>query len=137
SGGRMASLYTRSADRQRLAKEAMHKLANTNMLATSIPTPLDEVRAPGRKPKRNQRHFPRGVGAAGLEPTKAAATGLRVLPLCRSGHPPEPRIPTDAWSRRVMGSALRGVNRAKSARANAENALDILILAPPHGTLAA
>ena len=27
-GGTMASLYTRSADRQRLAIEAMHKLAN-------------------------------------------------------------------------------------------------------------
>ena len=27
SGGRMASLYTRSADRKRLAAEAMHKLA--------------------------------------------------------------------------------------------------------------
>jgi integrase len=51
SGGRMASLYTRFADRQRLATEAMHKLANTNMLATSIPAPLHEVRAPGRKPK--------------------------------------------------------------------------------------
>jgi hypothetical protein len=28
SGGRMASLYTRAADRRRLAAEAMHKLAN-------------------------------------------------------------------------------------------------------------
>jgi hypothetical protein len=36
-----------------------------------------------------------------------------------------------------MGSALRGVNRAKFACASAENALDVLILAPPHGTLAA
>ena len=49
SGGRMASLYTRSADRQRLAKEAMHKLANS--MATSIPAPLQEVRALGQKPK--------------------------------------------------------------------------------------
>jgi integrase len=29
SGGRMASLYTRAADRRRLAQRAMHKLANT------------------------------------------------------------------------------------------------------------
>jgi hypothetical protein len=36
-----------------------------------------------------------------------------------------------------MGSALGGVNRAKSARASAENATNVLILAPPHGTLAA
>ena len=28
SGGRMASLYTRAADRRRLAQGAMHKLAN-------------------------------------------------------------------------------------------------------------
>src|SRR5262249_57521290 len=38
-------------------------------------------------------------------------------------------------SGRVMGSALRGVNRARSACASAEKAPDILILAPPHGTL--
>ena len=36
-----------------------------------------------------------------------------------------------------MGSALGGVNRATSAGASAENATDVLILAPPHGTLAA
>jgi len=45
SGGGMASLYTRSADRRRLAAEAMHKLG------TSIPAPYDRVRAPERKPK--------------------------------------------------------------------------------------
>ena len=28
TGGNMASLYTRSSDRRRLAREAMHKLAN-------------------------------------------------------------------------------------------------------------
>src|SRR5262249_29678444 len=38
-------------------------------------------------------------------------------------------------SGRVMGSALRGVNRATSACASPENAADILILARPHGTL--
>jgi hypothetical protein len=36
-----------------------------------------------------------------------------------------------------MGSALGGVNRATSACASAENVADVLILAPPHGTLAA
>jgi integrase len=45
SGGGMASLYTRSADRRRLAAEAMHKLG------TSIPAPYDRVRAPERKPE--------------------------------------------------------------------------------------
>ena len=49
SGGTMASLYTRSADRQRLAIEAMHKLANDGR--TSIPAPYDPVRAARGKPK--------------------------------------------------------------------------------------
>ena len=49
SGGRMASLYTRSADRERLAKEAMHKLANEKR--TSIPAPSNQVRAPAGKTK--------------------------------------------------------------------------------------
>jgi integrase len=53
SGGTMASLYTRSADRQRLAIEAMHKLANDHR--TSIPAPSRQVRAAGRKTQRNQR----------------------------------------------------------------------------------
>jgi integrase len=48
SGGGMAALYTRSADRRRLAAEAMHKLG------TSIPAPADQVRAPEQKPKRDQ-----------------------------------------------------------------------------------
>src|SRR5262245_15069770 len=47
SGGGMASLYTRAADRRRLAIEAMHKLANDKR--TSIPAPKHPVRAPGRK----------------------------------------------------------------------------------------
>jgi integrase len=42
-GGAMASLYTRSADRKRLAIEAMHKLGNVGR--TSIPAPHDPVRA--------------------------------------------------------------------------------------------
>jgi hypothetical protein len=42
-GGGMASHYTREADRVRLAKEAMHKLANEKR--TSIPAPLLQVRA--------------------------------------------------------------------------------------------
>jgi hypothetical protein len=40
----MASLYTRAADRKRLAIEAMHKLAG-NDRRTSIPAPNDQVRA--------------------------------------------------------------------------------------------
>jgi len=39
----MASHYTREADRVRLAKEAIHKLANEKR--TSIPAPLVQVRA--------------------------------------------------------------------------------------------
>ena len=49
SGGRMASLYTMAADRKRLAIEGIHMLANENR--KSIPSPLDQVRAPERKPK--------------------------------------------------------------------------------------
>ena len=45
SGGGMASLYTRMADRERLARDAMHKLA------TSIPAPNRKVRAVSRKEK--------------------------------------------------------------------------------------
>jgi len=45
TGGTMASLYTRSADRRRLATEAMYKLA------TSIPAPDDQVRASDGKDK--------------------------------------------------------------------------------------
>lgn len=48
-GGTMASLYTRSADRQRLAIEAMHKLGNVTR--TSIPAPSNPVRAGGQKSK--------------------------------------------------------------------------------------
>jgi integrase len=43
TGGRMASLYTRAADRRRLAMEGMHLLAND--ARTSIPAPEGEVRA--------------------------------------------------------------------------------------------
>jgi integrase len=43
SGGRMASLYTRAADRRRLSIEAMYKLANDER--TSIPAPQGKVRA--------------------------------------------------------------------------------------------
>ena len=45
TGGRMASLYTRSADRARLAREAISKLANDG--GTSIPAPNEKVRARG------------------------------------------------------------------------------------------
>jgi hypothetical protein len=43
TGGTMASHYTRKADRKRLAKAAMHLLANE--AGTSIPAPLHPVRA--------------------------------------------------------------------------------------------
>ena len=46
-GGTMASLYTRAADRRRLAIEAMHKLANDER--TSIPSPKHKVRATEQK----------------------------------------------------------------------------------------
>jgi integrase len=46
SGGQMASLYTRSANRQALAFGAVGKLSRTR---TSIPAPSDQVRAPERK----------------------------------------------------------------------------------------
>ena len=42
-GGTMASLYTRSADRRRLAAQAINKLANAS--GTSIPAPSHPVRA--------------------------------------------------------------------------------------------
>jgi hypothetical protein len=45
SGGGMASLYTRMADREWLARDAMHKMA------TSIPAPSKKVRAASRKEK--------------------------------------------------------------------------------------
>ena len=50
SGGGMASLYTRNADRRRLARQAMH-LLDANVEATSIPAPKGKVRAPERKTK--------------------------------------------------------------------------------------
>jgi integrase len=45
-GGRMAALYTRAADRRRLAMSAMTKLDGER---TSIPSPGGKVRAPGQK----------------------------------------------------------------------------------------
>lgn len=47
TGSAMASLYTREADRRRLGLEAAHLLAND--MRTSIPSPLQEVRAAERK----------------------------------------------------------------------------------------
>jgi integrase len=49
-GGTMASLYTRAADRRRLALEAMHKL-DANDQRTSMVAPLYPVRPPERKDK--------------------------------------------------------------------------------------
>jgi integrase len=45
----MAELYTKAADRQRLAKASAHTLANNER--TSIPAPKGKVRAPERKAK--------------------------------------------------------------------------------------
>lgn len=44
-GGRMASLYTRSADRKALAADAMEKLSRKPKKRTSIPAPKGKVRA--------------------------------------------------------------------------------------------
>ena len=49
TGGAMASLYTRSANRRRLSLDAASKLSNAER--TSIPSPSDQVRAPERKTK--------------------------------------------------------------------------------------
>jgi len=48
-GGAMAAHYTREANRVRLAREAMHKLANAE--GTSIPSPPHPVRAAAEKTK--------------------------------------------------------------------------------------
>jgi integrase len=47
TGGRMASLYTRSADRRRLAKSSVHMLVNDER--TNHPAPHGQVRASGQK----------------------------------------------------------------------------------------
>ena len=49
SGGRMAALYTKAADRRRLAIEGMTKLGNDER--TSIVAPLHPVRQSGEKNK--------------------------------------------------------------------------------------
>lgn len=49
TGGKMASLYTQSADRVRLAREAIGKLVNET--ATSMPSPKGKVRARAPKSK--------------------------------------------------------------------------------------
>jgi integrase len=49
SGGRMAAGYTKTADRTRLAKQAINKLSKPKM-GTSIPAPLTPVRAVSEKP---------------------------------------------------------------------------------------
>jgi integrase len=50
-GGGMASLYTRAADRARLAKSAMPKMAGRTMCEHSIPAPSGKVRERPRKDK--------------------------------------------------------------------------------------
>lgn len=49
---KQAEVYTREAERARLAREAMSKLDETE---TSIPAPGGKVRAPARKDKQDQR----------------------------------------------------------------------------------
>ena len=49
TGGTMAALYTRSADRRRLATQAIAKLENKTRIA--IPSPSEKVRAKIQKPK--------------------------------------------------------------------------------------
>jgi integrase len=49
TGSYMASLYTQSADRARLAREAMNKLVNKT--TTSMSAPRGKVRAPAPKGK--------------------------------------------------------------------------------------
>jgi integrase len=51
SGGGMASLYTRAADRARLAKGAMSKLAGRTPSEHFIPAPVEKVRDRTRKEK--------------------------------------------------------------------------------------
>jgi integrase len=53
SGGQMASLYTRTANRKRLAAGASHKMARTKS-ETSIPAPDDKVREGELKPQTKQ-----------------------------------------------------------------------------------
>jgi hypothetical protein len=52
-GGGMASLYTRAADRARLAKGAMHKMAGTPS-EQAMPAPHAKVRASASKAKPKQ-----------------------------------------------------------------------------------
>ena len=65
----MASLYTQAADRKRLAREAMSKLAG-NETATSIRAPTQKVRV--SEPKENQRLIFSVVRPRGLEPPRVA-----------------------------------------------------------------
>jgi hypothetical protein len=77
------------------------------------------------------------VGEVGLEPTKAKPADLQSAPFAARDTPPNLASARMRGSSRVMGSGSGGVNRATSACASAENAADVLILTPPHGTLAA
>jgi integrase len=66
-GGKMASLYTRTAHRAHLAREAMGKLARPET-GTSIPAPCPKVRASGPKNISTQRLILGMVGDIGIEP---------------------------------------------------------------------
>ena len=77
------------------------------------------------------------VGEVGLEPTKAKPADLQSAPFAARDTPPNLASARMRGSCGVMGSGLGGVNHAPFACAGAENATDVLILTPPHGTLAA
>jgi integrase len=68
TGSQMASLYTRDADRERLAGEHMGKLSKTR---TSIPAPHGKVRGKSKKGQWNQMDKKALVGEEGLEPSKS------------------------------------------------------------------
>lgn len=54
SGGKMAALYTRHANRTKLAKDAMAALAKETSREHSIPSPAVKVRGAGQKETENQ-----------------------------------------------------------------------------------
>ncbi len=66
----MAALYTKTANRQRLAEEAASLLI-PEPKRTSIPAPHHQVRGTPLKKKGIQVPRKKVVGEAGLEPAKA------------------------------------------------------------------
>ena len=68
TNSKMPTLYTKSANNRRLAKQAMHLLDHQNEDRTSMPSPMGEVWARKIKRKRNQSLSFTMVGGDGLEP---------------------------------------------------------------------